>query len=133
MATLKLILKTRWFDMVLSGQKDEDYREIKPYWVERLIKKPAEMEWQEYQEFLWDIQNPESRFAFHHEVLKYFNCGFKKFDTIQISSQGADMVTRKIIRVYMGTDIGMGDSAGGAPTVPVFKIKFGAEISRENC
>lgn len=34
--TLKLTLKKKWFDMILSGEKKEEYREIKPYWEKRL-------------------------------------------------------------------------------------------------
>lgn len=34
--TLHLTLTKRWFDMILSGEKPEEYREIKPYWVSRL-------------------------------------------------------------------------------------------------
>jgi len=33
---LHLTLKKKWFDMILSGEKTEEYREIKPYWVTRL-------------------------------------------------------------------------------------------------
>ena len=29
---LHLTLKKRWYDMILSGQKKEEYREIKKYW-----------------------------------------------------------------------------------------------------
>ena len=39
MKTLKLTLKKKWFDMILSGEKGEEYREIKPYWVSRLVGK----------------------------------------------------------------------------------------------
>jgi hypothetical protein len=33
---LYLTLKRKWFDMIASGEKLEEYREIKPYWVKRL-------------------------------------------------------------------------------------------------
>ena len=29
---LHLNLEKKWFDMILSGEKKEEYREIKPYW-----------------------------------------------------------------------------------------------------
>lgn len=32
---LVLTLKKQWFDMILSGVKTEEYREIKPYWNKR--------------------------------------------------------------------------------------------------
>lgn len=32
---LILPIKKKWFDMILSGEKKEEYREIKPYWTRR--------------------------------------------------------------------------------------------------
>lgn len=39
MKYLHLTLKKNWFDLILSGEKKEEYREIKPYWEKRLIGK----------------------------------------------------------------------------------------------
>lgn len=33
---LTLWVKKEWFDKIVSGEKKEEYREIKPYWVARL-------------------------------------------------------------------------------------------------
>ena len=33
---LILPIKNKWFDMIKSGEKKEEYREIKPYWTSRL-------------------------------------------------------------------------------------------------
>jgi hypothetical protein len=33
---LHLTLKKKWFDLIASGEKKEEYRECKPYWFERL-------------------------------------------------------------------------------------------------
>lgn len=35
--TLHLTLKKKWFEMIASGEKKEEYREIKPYWESRFI------------------------------------------------------------------------------------------------
>lgn len=35
MKTLILPIKKKWFDMILSGEKKEEYREIKPYYKSR--------------------------------------------------------------------------------------------------
>ena len=37
MRILHLTLKKGWFDMIASGEKKEEYREIKPYWIKRLL------------------------------------------------------------------------------------------------
>lgn len=41
MKILHLNLKKKWFDMIASGEKKEEYREIKPHWIQRLT-------WHEY-------------------------------------------------------------------------------------
>ena len=38
MKTLTLSLKKKWFDMIASGEKTEEYREITPYWQKRLLR-----------------------------------------------------------------------------------------------
>lgn len=35
--TLHLILKRKWWDMIASGEKKEEYRAVNPYWANRLI------------------------------------------------------------------------------------------------
>ena len=37
MNTICIPIKKKWFDMILSGEKKEEYREFKPYWVRRLL------------------------------------------------------------------------------------------------
>lgn len=37
MKILHLTLKKKWFDMILSGEKKEEYREGKNYWQNRLV------------------------------------------------------------------------------------------------
>jgi len=37
--TLHLVLKKKWFDMILSGAKTEEYREIKPFWTKRILER----------------------------------------------------------------------------------------------
>lgn len=35
---LTLPIKKKWFDMILSGEKKEEYREIKPYYDSRFLE-----------------------------------------------------------------------------------------------
>ena len=35
---LTLTVSKEWFDMIVAGEKKEEYREIKPYWVARLFQ-----------------------------------------------------------------------------------------------
>ena len=38
MKTLHLILRGKWYDMIDRGEKIEEYREVKQYWMKRLIE-----------------------------------------------------------------------------------------------
>jgi len=33
-----IYVKKKWFDLIASGEKKEEYRELKPYWQKRLLK-----------------------------------------------------------------------------------------------
>lgn len=35
---IHLFLKHKWYDMIERGEKKEEYREIKPYWIGRIFK-----------------------------------------------------------------------------------------------
>lgn len=35
--TLHLVLKRKWWDMIASGEKKEEYRSQSDYWIKRLI------------------------------------------------------------------------------------------------
>ena len=39
---LILPIKKEWFDKIKSGEKTEEYREIKPYWIKRLVNQDAD-------------------------------------------------------------------------------------------
>lgn len=34
---LNLVLKKKWYDMIATGEKTEEYRDVKPYWEKRLL------------------------------------------------------------------------------------------------
>lgn len=40
MKILDLPLKAKWYEMIESGNKKEEYREIKKYWIGRLVAIP---------------------------------------------------------------------------------------------
>ena len=37
MKTLHLNLKKKWFDLILSGEKKEEYIKIKEYWIKKFV------------------------------------------------------------------------------------------------
>ena len=38
MSNLHLVLKYKWYDLIDSGEKTSEYREVKPFWDKRLNK-----------------------------------------------------------------------------------------------
>lgn len=38
MSNLSLVLMHKWYDLIESGEKTSEFREIKPYWQKRLAK-----------------------------------------------------------------------------------------------
>lgn len=40
---ISLTLKTRWFDMIESGYKKEEYRDITPHWQKRIGQRMNEI------------------------------------------------------------------------------------------
>lgn len=82
---LHLNLKKKWFDMILSGRKQHEYREIKPYWIKRIC-------------WIDDVED----FPYHEEqitlelkqlvtfnlddYLKAYGLSFKEFDIIRFKN-----------------------------------------------
>jgi hypothetical protein len=56
---LYLTLKKKWFDMIASGEKREEYREIKEYWLKRLFRHNdyAILDQQMLDEVIYEINN----------------------------------------------------------------------------
>ena len=42
--TLHLVLDYKWFDMIATGEKQEEYREMTDYWKKRIWKKRGEID-----------------------------------------------------------------------------------------
>ena len=45
---LTLTVSKQWFDGIVSGEKTEEYREIKPYWVARLLQNNSNIVYMKY-------------------------------------------------------------------------------------
>lgn len=57
---LTLPIKKKWFDMIASGEKKEEYREIKPYWTKRLFKTDIQFD---IEAIINKIRNGECNFS----------------------------------------------------------------------
>lgn len=75
---LIITIKKKWFDMILSGEKKEEYREIKPYYMSRIRKI-----WYVPTDFtdhvvIEGLKNYKEEEAPYYEVRVLFRNGYKK-------------------------------------------------------
>ena len=60
---LTLTISKQWFDMIVAGRKNEEYREIKPYWVARLFQNNSN---------IVDVRNLASALTWRTDLLKKY-------------------------------------------------------------
>jgi hypothetical protein len=135
MKVLNLTLKKKWFDMIDSGEKPDEYREITPYWVKQLI----DMSWlQELAEQKDENKNVAEDIAYDintnghdpNEVIKAYFCDFKKFDQVFARNGYTPKKNPSWLREWKGTSIGEGKPEWGAePGKKYFVIKLGERIN----
>ncbi len=115
---LQMSLKTEWFEMTKSGIKTEDYRELTPYWISRLVNKPFSQMSLTAERLLSDLEAcPNGVFKkFTHNVM---TLGYpKKSDT-----------DRTKIFEHAGIEIRNGNPEWGAePGKLYFVIKHGKRL-----
>lgn len=105
--TLHLVLKSKWYDMIYSGIKTEEYRQIKPYWVSRLL------DGEYVQPIAFDFERDEGCCWGKHDYV-CFHKGYTR-----------KIMTFKIINIL----IEHGNPEWGAPCEKkVFIIKLGERI-----
>lgn len=103
---LDLPLKAEWYDMIESGEKKEEYREIKPFWIRRLTELKTDT-------LLFSHRNG------------YQEVPFKKYDAVRFRY---GYTKRTMTFEVEDIVIGMGNPEWGAPETPVFIIKLCSRI-----
>ncbi len=109
MKTIDLVLKAEWYDMIASGEKREEYREIKPYWEKRMRCQP------------------------------YFGCGIRQVckQTSKVAGGCERFTNVRFRRGYTSKammfeiesiTIGRGKPEWGAPDYDVFIIRLGERV-----
>jgi len=99
---LVLPLKAQWYEMIESGIKQEEYREIKEYWIKKFIE---------------------------HQLGKIpfvsNNTRFKEFDLVEFHY---GYTSRVMLFELESIKIGVGNPEWGAPKENVFILKLGKRI-----
>ena len=114
MRTLYLPIKKKWYELIESGVKTEEYREIKPYWISRLRDKSF-------------LCPDKECYNFDCELSCFLNyCKFERFEKV-VFSYGYGK--RIMIFEIESITIGKGRTEWGAPDdKEVFIIKLGKRI-----
>lgn len=75
-----MTLKKKWFTMIAIGTKKEEYREIKPYWIRRLLIDVEVRDASKTTDYDWLIDRIVSR--------DYYNVGygFQEFDVVSANN-----------------------------------------------
>lgn len=120
MKTLHLSLKKEFYNLIESGVKTEEYREIKPYWVQRLTRYGNDtLNGRLYAEFM--SSSPE--------VLKYnIEQGLMCFTDYTHVKFSYGYTKRTMTFEIESIRIGKGKPEWGAPTEDVFIIKLGKRV-----
>ena len=114
MKTLHLPLKAKWYEMIESGVKIEEYREIKPYWIKRLCDN-----WVSGDTFIDCMNNC----CINCIQTKLYN--LYKYDAVKFSY---GYTKRTMTFEIESIAIGKGNPEWGAPTEDVFIIKLGKRV-----
>lgn len=75
--------------MIRAGIKMEEYREIKPHWISRLLTFRGKLSNHAMAEFIWNLKNPAARSFVYpgvREVFKDFGAFARKFDVVRIKN-----------------------------------------------
>ena len=125
MRILHLVLIGKWYDMIASGEKTEEYRALTPYWCNRLIGGFGLNRWkQDFNEmdFLKD-RFPEVWLNSLEESLQF---GQTKFYKAICFHRGYTNTTMSF--EFESLYIDNGNEEWGAPKEPVFIIKLGKRL-----
>lgn len=108
-SVLKLELKRKWYDMIASGEKKEEYRESKKHWWPRFAN--------------WDINSmpvPLSMFPERKPMVVAFSLGYKKADMFFIADAVLDPDAKYPERTR--------HPEWGEPDFPHYVIKLGERV-----
>lgn len=122
MKNLQLSLKTKWFEMTKAGIKTEDYREITPYWIRRLLDKDVFTN-PNCEKFMNWFNNMPKGLTLNHVINKY------KTNTMTLGYPKSTDTERILKLEHAGIEIRTGNPKWGAePNKLYFVIKHGKKL-----
>lgn len=118
MKILDLPLKAIWYDMIESGEKPEEYRELKEFWIKRLA--------------ICKGNNKPDKTGFYCKKANCISCvvrgdGFHPIEYTHIRFRYG-YTKRTMLFELKNIHIGIGNPKWGAPEENVFILSLGKQI-----
>jgi hypothetical protein len=129
MKTLNLTIHKKWFDIILSGEKKEEYRDVKPYYTKRFFKCRIGCNNKKFYGDCEELVNSKCEKTFPCYKCEF---GLKNKFTEIIFRNGYKDNSPKITIELKEITVGKGSPNLGAPEKDVFILKLGDIIKTEN-
>jgi len=123
-----------WFDLIRTGEKKEEYRDVKDSYCRRFLIGKRELEFQSWEEMMGDMRNftKNPRHESMAELFEYFDISFKDFKVLHLTN-GYSYERPQLWAHIESITIGRGNPEWGAPVDrDVFIIKLGAVFHTKN-
>ena len=125
--TLHLFLKSKWFEMIESGEKTEEYRETKQYWLKRILGVSTPSEYRKTKQYwlkrILGVSTPSL------PVLNLIARLISKQSKYERVCFHRGYTNRTMIFEIKDVSIGIGKAPWGAPVdKEVIIIKLGSKI-----
>jgi len=122
---LKLTLKKKWFDLIVFGDKREEYREIKPFFLARLTNIKGMIRSEIKDEICSFLKYGFDGIGFpNKEDIKKNGIEFTNYDYVEFSNGYGKNVPTALFS-FINVRIGIGNKKWGAPDYPVFILELG--------
>lgn len=130
---LKLVLKKEWFDMILSGEKKEEYRDISEFYIPRIIELTSPLSIQGINKitglfcYYWGMMGNKYKgldCLFGHEQVNY-----RKYESVIFyMGYSKNRPSFEIELKYIHTGFGV-EKWGAEPIKTYFVLKLGKIIT----
>lgn len=120
---LELTVTKQWYEMISSGIKKEEYREIKRYWLNRLFEPLAKK-----YKYLPDFAIGPSLDSTKYSTIPVYTKA-RQFDAIRFTN-GYGGNRPSFLIECKGVKVGTGRKEWGAPNVRVFILELGRILER---
>lgn len=127
---LDLPLKKEWYNMINSGVKTEEYRELKPYWCNRLLYFTTLGVKDYWEDILRKAKLSVTKFNFltlNKVLIKEY--GTRGYTHVRFRY---GYTKETMLFEISNISIGLGNKDWGAPDEEVFIIKLGKRINENN-